>query len=178
MRLLGILAAFSVVMVLGVVALTNTIFRPAPAADRLSGVSVQLAGYWIESLEGGRHRLHLTLRLHGEKAIDQCVGFALDEPFGGRRLAPVASACPKPTAGDQDVALIFDRLTDTDLSFPSHTIVWGVPGGRCGIVMEAFGVCVVEQAGTVPLELPRPSTLPSFGPIGSFFPIFSFGPLP
>lgn len=40
--------------------------------------------------------------------------------------------------------------------------------------MLRLGVCVVEQAGTAALELPRPSALPSFGPIGSFFPLFSF----
>jgi hypothetical protein len=35
--------------------------------------------------------------------------------------------------------------------------------------MEVFGVCVVEQAGTVPLALPDPQVLPSIGPIGSFY---------
>jgi hypothetical protein len=177
MRVLGLLAAFSGVIVLGAVALSNTVFRPAPAATRLAGVSVQWVDFHITDLDAGRHRLDLTVRLHSPWPIDQCVAFALDGPFAGRRLEPASGSCPKPVAGDQDVALTFDRLTDSDVSFPSHTIVWGVPGGRCGIVFELFGVCVVDQAGTVPLELPRPSSLPSFGPIGSFLPIFSFEPI-
>lgn len=179
MRALGLLIAFSGVFLLGVVALTNTVFRPAPAADRLAGVSVQWVDFHIEDLDAGRHRLRLTVRVYSDRVIDECVGFALDQPFAGRRFEPASGSCPKPVAGDEDVELTFDRLTDDDLSFPSHTIVWGVPGGRCGIVMEAFGVCVIEQAGTVPLELPRPSGQPTFPPFGTFpIPIFSFGPLP
>jgi hypothetical protein len=49
-----------------------------------------------------------------------------------------------------------------------------VPGGRCGPILELFGVCVVEQAGTADLELPSRTVLPTFGPIGSFVPFFSF----
>lgn len=70
------------------------------------------------------------------------------------------------------------QLTADDLAFPSHTLVWGIPGGRCGPIFEAFGVCVVEQAGTAKLQLPSRSVLPSIGPLGSFFPLFSFEPLP
>jgi hypothetical protein len=56
------------------------------------------------------------------------------------------------------------------------------PGGRRGPILELFGVCVVEQAGTADFELPRPAGMPSFGPIGSFarfgsfVPLFSFDP--
>jgi hypothetical protein len=77
------------------------------------------------------------------------------------------------------VGLTFEKLTSDDLSFPEHTLVWGVPGGRCGPVLELFGVCVVEQAGTADLKLPSRSPLPTFGPIGSFGPIvplFSLSP--
>jgi hypothetical protein len=66
-----------------------------------------------------------------------------------------------------------------DLMSPSHTLVWGVQGGRCQLLMQAFGLCVVEQAGTVPVELPPPPGLPSFPPLGSlppFFEPFSFEP--
>jgi hypothetical protein len=180
MRVLGLLAAFSGVIVIGIFALSNTIFRPAPAADRLAGVTVHWVSFHIEDLDAGKHRLRLTVRLTSDRAIDQCVGFTLDQPFAGRRLERVAGACPKPAVGDQDIELTFEKLTDADVSFTSHTIVWGVPGGRCGILMEAVGVCVVEQAGTVPLEFPRPSGQPTFPPFGSFIPIpiFSFGPLP
>ena len=57
-----------------------------------------------------------------------------------------------------------------------HTLVWGIPGGRCGLVMEAFGVCVVESAGTVDVELPHTSLMPSIGPIGPLFPFGSPSP--
>ena len=63
-----------------------------------------------------------------------------------------------------------------DLAFPSHTLVWGIPGGRCGPILEVFGVCVVDQAGTADFELPSKNPLPSFAPFGSFVPLFSFGP--
>jgi len=181
MRVLGLLAAFSGVIVIGIFALTNTIFRPPPAADRLAGVTVHWVEFHIEDLdEAGKHRLRLTVRLSSDHAIEACVGFTLDEPFAGRRLEPASGTCPKPVRGDLDVELTTDRLTDDDVNFTSHTIVWGIPGGRCGILMEAFGVCVVEQAGTVPLEFPRPSGQPTFPPFGSFIPIpiFSFEPLP
>jgi hypothetical protein len=184
MRALGVIAAFGGVIVIGLLALTNTVFAPAPAAERLSGVTVQWVDFHIEDLdEDGRHRLRLTVRIHGDRAIDECVGFALDEPFAGRRLEPASGACPRPVAGDQDVELTFDRLTDSDVSFTSHTIVWGIPGGRCGILLEAVGVCVIDQAGTVPLEFPRPPGQPTFPPLGSFplgsfFPFFSFEPIP
>jgi hypothetical protein len=72
--------------------------------------------------------------------------------------------------------LTFDKATDDDLSFPEHTVVWGIPGGRCGPLLELFGVCVVEQAGTADLELPSRNPLPTFGPIRSLFPMFSFDP--
>ena len=180
MRVLGVLAAFSGVIVIGTFALTNTIFRPAPAADRLAGVTVHWVEFHIDDLDAGKHRLNLTVRLTSDRAIDACVGFALDEPFAGRRLEPASGVCPKPVVGDQDIELTTDRLTDDDVTFTSHTIVWGIPGGRCGIVMEAVGVCVVEQAGTVPIEFPRPSGQPTFPSFDSFIPIpiFSFGPLP
>jgi hypothetical protein len=46
-----------------------------------------------------------------------------------------------------------------------------VPGGRCALVFQAVGICVVDVAGTTPLELPQKNPLPTFGPIGSFKPI-------
>jgi hypothetical protein len=81
--------------------------------------------------------------------------------------------CVRPVTGRQLANLVFDRLTDDDLTFQSHTLVWGVPGGRCGPILEAFGVCVVDMAGTADFELPSKTVLPSFG---SFGPLFSFGP--
>jgi hypothetical protein len=53
--------------------------------------------------------------------------------------------------------------------------VWGIPGGRCGPIREAFGVCVVDQAGTADCDLPGQNIFPSFG---SFGPLISFYSLP
>jgi hypothetical protein len=108
--------------------------------------------------------------------VNECVAFTLDQPFAGRRLQPLTADCPRPRAGTSTVSLKFEQLTDDDLQFPSHTLVWGVPGGRCGPILELFGVCVVEQAGTADFDLPSRTVLPTFGPIGSFVPFFSFGP--
>jgi len=78
--------------------------------------------------------------------------------------------------GTTKIGLTFDKLTSDDLAFPEHTVVWGVPGGRCGIVLEAFGVCVVEQAGTADLRLPSRNPLPTIGTFGPIVPLFSFSP--
>jgi hypothetical protein len=162
----------------GAVVLGTNVFRPPPARDRLAGVAVAVAGYTVEDLGGGRHRLHLQVAVTGSRDLDECMAFALDEPFAGRRLDVESGTCVRPRNGIQTVALRFEHLSDDDLAFPSHTLVWGVPGGRCGPILELFGVCVVDQAGTASVELPPHSVLPSFGPIGSFgllgsFPLFS-----
>jgi hypothetical protein len=152
------------------IVLVTNVFHPAPAKDRLAGVTVFVAGYAIDELPGDKHRLRVTVNLNSAADIDECVAFTLDNPFAGRRLRPVSDVCPRPRAGSTSVGLTFEQLTDDDLMFPSHTVVWGVPGGRCGPILELFGVCVVEQAGTADLELPRPAGLPSFGPRGTVVP--------
>jgi hypothetical protein len=158
----------ALIVVLGVaVVLATNVFRPAPAGERLAGVRVQVAGYTLDDLPNDRQRLHLTVTLVSSRTIDECVAFTLDQPFGGRQLKPASGVCPRPRGGATNVALLFD-LTSSDVQFPSHTLVWGVPGGRCGIVLELFGVCVVDQAGTVDFELPSRQILPTFGPLGSF----------
>jgi hypothetical protein len=169
-----LLAALVVGVFIAIVLATN-VFRPAPAADRLAGVSVAVAGYTIEPQPSDRHELHLTVTLTSARDIDECVGFALDLPFAARRMATASGTCARPRAGSSNVELRY-QLTDDDMTFPSHTLVWGIPGGRCGPVLELFGVCVVDQAGTAKLELPSKSVLPSIGPIGSLFPLFSFPP--
>ena len=171
MRLLLALGA----AIVAAVVLANTVFRPAPAADRLAGVSVGVSGYSIQPQPSDRSELRLIVRLTSVKDLDECVGFTLDEPFAGRRLTTATGSCARPRAGTSTVELRF-QLTDDDLAFPSHTLVWGIPGGRCGPILEAFGVCVVEQVGTAKVELPSRSVLPSIGPLGSFFPLFSFPP--
>jgi hypothetical protein len=173
MRLLAALAvAIPVAFVLA-----NTVLRSAPAADRLAGVNVAVAGYTIEPQPSDRHELHLTVRLTSPRDLNECVGFTLDVPFAGRRLTTANGSCARPRAGSSTVELRF-QLTRDDLTFPSHTLVWGIPGGRCGIVFELFGVCMVDQAGTTKLELPGPSPLPTIGPIGTLFPFYSFSPAP
>jgi hypothetical protein len=178
MRLLLLIGGMvlAVALVLG-----SGVLQPAPAAARLAGVNVSVTGYTIQDLGDRRHRLNLQVRIASQQALEACLAFALDEPFAARKLTRAAdsSDCLRPTAGALDVGLAFDRLTDDDLQFPSHTLVWGIDGGRCGPILLAFGVCVVEMAGTAPVELPRRSVLPSFGPIkpiGSLFPLFSFAP--
>jgi hypothetical protein len=178
MRLVYVLCTLPIVAVLAVIVATNAL-APAPAAQRLAGVSVSVIGYAIDELPSDKHRLRLTVNLSSQTDIDQCVDFALDEPFGGRRFEPLDGQCPRPRAGTTKVGLTFEKLTSDDLAFPQHTVVWGVPGGRCGIVLELFGVCVVEQAGTADLRLPTRNVLPTIGPIGSFapmVPLFSFSP--
>jgi hypothetical protein len=169
-----LLVGLALVIVVAVV-LANTVLRPAPGADRLAGVTVDVAGYTIEPQPSDRNELHLTVKATSTKDLDECVGFTLDEPFAGRRLATANGSCPQPRAGSSNVELRI-QLTADDLAFPSHTLVWGIPGGRCGPVFEVFGVCVVEQVGTAKLELPSRSVMPSIGPIGSLFPPFSFPP--
>ena len=175
MRLLAALAILLAIPFVAIVAVTN-IARPAAAADRLLGVGVIVTSQSTEDLGAKLHRLRLTVDVTSATEIEECLGFTLDEPFAGRRLQPEGGGCVKPRLGLETARLVFDRLTDDDLAFPSHTLVWGIPGGRCGPILELFGVCVVDQAGTADFELPSKNPLPSFAPFGSFAPLFSFGP--
>jgi hypothetical protein len=171
MRLLWLLVGLVAGGFVGFVAIQN-VLRPAPAADRLAGVTVALGGYTISDLPESHHRLVLSLDVTSSRDLGDCVGFALDEPFAGRRMTAGTGACLRPHRGTVTVPVTYDGLTDDDLRFPSHTIVWGIPGGRCGLVLEAFGVCVVEQAGTVELELPSHSVVPTFRPFQTFGPLY------
>jgi hypothetical protein len=169
-----LIAAVLAVLAAAILA-SSGVLSPPPASERLDGVSVALAGFQVIDLGEDRHSLRLDLDVRSPRDIDACLGFTLDEPFAGRRLTltdPVAD-CLRPASGTIRASVDFDHLTDTDLQFPSHTLVWGVAGGRCHLLMQAFGFCVVEQAGTVPVELPAPPGLPSFPPFGSFPPLFS-----
>ena len=176
MRPLMVLVGSATAVLIVAFLLSATVFQPPAAADRLAGVTATLGSYSIDDLADGRNRLDLTIILTSPRDIDECIAFALDEPFSGRRIDPVGETCPKAVEGTTNIDLVFERLTDSDLTLPSHASVWGIPGGRCGLLMEAFGVCVVEQAGTVPLELPDQHVLPSIGPLGSFFLVPSYEP--
>lgn len=175
MRLISLGAGVLVGLLAAVVVATN-VFRPPAAATRLAGVSVAVIGYTVNDLDDRRHRLNLTVTINSIRDLDECLGFALDAPFAGRRLDSLSGRCVRPVAGRQTAQLMFDGLTEDDLTFPSHTVVWGIPGGRCGPILGLFGVCVVDQAGTADLKLPSRSILPTFGPLGSFLPLFSFPP--
>jgi hypothetical protein len=170
MRALVLVTALVLGGALGYLITTNTIFRPPPAGDRLAGVHVRVASYTIDALPNAGHRLHLQVVVTSLRNLDDCLGFTLDEPFAGRRVDTLGGICVKPGVRPQQVPLVYDHLTSDDLAFPSHTLVWGIPGGRCGLVLELFGVCVVEQAGTAGFELPDSG--PSFPPFGSFGPLF------
>ena len=145
------LLAGLVIVVFVAFVLAQTVFRPAPAADRLAGVSVAVAGYKIVPQPSDRNELLLTVKLTSARDLDECLGFTLDLPFAHRRLTTTSGSCARPQAGSSTVNLRY-RLSDDDLAFPSHTLVWGIPGGRCGLILELFGVCVVDQAGTADLR--------------------------
>jgi hypothetical protein len=176
---LAVLASVVVLGLIAVVILRTNVLAPPPADERLAGVDVAVAGYSIDDLPEDRHRLTVTLAVTSEFDLDECMAFALDQAFAHRRMATAEGECVRPAIGQRNATLTFDGLTEDDLMFPDHSIVWGVPGGRCGIVLELVGVCVVDFAGTADLKLPSRSVLPSLGPFGSFgplIPLFSFDP--
>jgi hypothetical protein len=176
---LAVLATVVVLGLIAVVILRTNVLAPPPAGERLAGVNVAVAGYTIDDLPEGQNRLSLTVAVTSERDLDECMAFALDQAFAHRRMATAEGECVRPVAGERNATLTYDGLTDDDLLFPAHSVVWGVPGGRCGIVLELMGVCVVDFAGTADFELPSRSVLPSLGPFGSFgplIPLFSFDP--
>jgi hypothetical protein len=180
MRLVTLLFVV-IALVFGGIVVSSNVLRPDPAANRLAGVTVNVKGYRIE--DGGEygHKLRLFVNVNSLRDLDDCLAFALDEPFASRRVRPGSGTCIRPTTGRQETQLVFDRLTDDDIQFPEHTLVWGIDGGRCGIILTVFGVCVVDQAGTAAVKLPSKNPLPSFGPLfgGSFkplFPLYTFSP--
>ena len=75
------LLAGLVLLVFVTIVLATNVFRPAPAADRLAGVSVAVAGYTIKPEASDRHELHLTVKVTSAKDIDECVGFTLPGEF-------------------------------------------------------------------------------------------------
>lgn len=161
-------------VILGAVLIVPRLFQPAPAAERLAGVTVAIVRFAVTEPVADEHGLEVDVEITSPSDLDVCMGFALDQAFANRRLEAPGAACVRPRAGSQVVSLTLDPLTDADISFPSHSLVWGVAGGRCGPIFELAGVCVVEFVETIALELPRDPALPTFGPIGSIFPIFSF----
>ena len=176
---LAVLATVVVLGLIAVVILRTNVLAPPPADERLAGVDVAVTGYTIDDLPEDRRRLTVTLAVTSDHDLDECMAFALDQVFAHRRMTAADGECVRPVAGQRNATLTYDGLSEDDLMFPEHSIVWGVPGGRCGIVLELVGVCVVDFAGTADFELPSRSVLPSLGPFGSFgplVPLFSFDP--
>ncbi len=173
---LALVAAAALLLVVAVAFLAT---RPGPAAStELAGVSVSLAGQSVVDLPAGTHRLELVVVVSSGTPKDACLAFALDEPIKGRTVAVAGAGdgCYRPAAGSSRVALSFDALTDDDVLFGSHSLLWGLRGGRCGPILGLLGLCALDVAGTVPLSLPSRAALPSFRPIGSLFPLSSFAP--
>jgi hypothetical protein len=152
MRLLGLVVAVPVALIV-MIMLGNGPFQPAPASTRLAGVSVAVIGFTVTDLGNSHLRLTLGIRVTSIRDLDACLGFALDEPFGNRKISDPPTGCIKPLAAPATAQLTFDGLTDDDLTFPYHTLVWGIPGGRCGLIMTVMRMCVIEQAGTVPVAV-------------------------
>jgi hypothetical protein len=176
---LAVLATVVMLVLIAVVILRTNVLAPPPADERLAGVDVTVAGYAIDDLPDERQRLTVTLAVTSERDLDECMAFALDQAFAHRRMATAEGECVRPVARQRNATLTYDGLTEDDLMFPDHSIVWGVPGGRCGLVLELVGVCVVDFAGTADIELPSRTVLPSRAPFGSFgplIPLFSFDP--
>lgn len=159
-------------VILAAVLIVPRLFQPAPAAERLAGVTVSIVRFEVIE-EFDASLLVVDVEITSPTDIDVCMGFALDQAFANRRLKEKDDKCVAPRAGSHAFTLL-GGLTDSDISFPSHSLVWGVAGGRCGPLFELIGACVVEFVDTIDLELPHDPVLPTFGPIGSFFPIFSF----
>jgi hypothetical protein len=157
----------------GVVVLVGGALTPPPVATRLAGVTVAVGRPVVTDLDGTRHRLALDVTVSSTRDVSDCLAFALDNPFRDRVMPTADGTCLRPHAGTAYATLTFDRLSDDDTTFAAHTLLWGVSGGRCGPLFELLGVCVVDRAGTIRLELPTRSPLPSFGPIGSLVPVFS-----
>jgi hypothetical protein len=166
---LALLVAAPVLLIITVILGAQALAGP-PAGERLAGVTVSITGYSLPDGADGEPDLQVQITVASLRSAQDCLAFALDQAFANRamRVIDPHDGCIRPTPGRTNATLLFDRLTDDDRQFPSHTIVWGVKGGKCGVVLPLFGVCVVDFAGTVDFELPRPSNLPSFPPLGSF----------
>lgn len=166
-------------LILGIVTLVPLLQPGPPAATRFAGVTVSATDTALAELPDGRHRLTVSVIVASDRAIGDCMAFALDNPFAGRLLnvEGVPDGCLRPSAGVAQVVLSSDRLTNDDVQLAAHALVWGGRGGRCGPILGGlFGLCAMDGVSSVPLELPVRNALPSFGPIGSLFPIFSFAP--
>jgi len=65
-----LLAGLVIAIFVAIVLVTN-VFRPAPAAERLAGVSVGVAGYTIVPLPSDRNELHLTVNVTSARDVNE-----------------------------------------------------------------------------------------------------------
>lgn len=167
----AVVVAAPVLILAGLILGNRALAGPA-AAERLAGATVSILEHeLVPGSDGPDDRdLRIVVTVQGLRDVDDCLVFALDQPFGNRvlRVSEPIDGCVRARAARTRATLLFDRLTDDDRSFPRHTLVWGIRGGKCGAILPLFGVCAVDFAGTLDLELPRPSNQPSFPPLGSF----------
>lgn len=173
MRILTAIAAISVIVILALLLVGRA---GTPAAQRLSGVHVQVTSVQEVPGTAKMKRLVLGVEVSSDRDIDECLTFALDEPFAQRLFTVPATTtgCLRPRAASLDATITFDRLDDIDAMVPAHKLVWGVTGGKCGLILPLFGVCSVDTAGTVDLNLPVTPQFPTVGPIGTFAPFPTF----
>ena len=177
MRVLIAVALLAAVAAVAVGAFVMLSSKGEPASTRLLGVSVAGNGLTVRDLPGNGHELRLGIVVTSVRDIDACLAFALDEPFAGRTLhaVGVTGSCVRPRRGNFASTLVMS-VTDDDTVFTSHTLLWGLSGGQCGL-MTIFGVCAIDTAGQFPVNLPSKTRLPTFAPFKTFGPLFSFAPL-
>jgi hypothetical protein len=164
------------ILVLALIVVGTRVIAGPPASERLAGVTVLVVSHSLGPRADAKQDLRIQIVVTSARSIDDCLAFTLDEPFATRRLRvtdPV-DGCLRPRVGTIKATVLFDRLADDDLLSADHTLVWGVTGGKCGVILPLFGICAVDQAGTADLKLPVkwPVPFPSFGTFVPF-PTFS-----
>jgi hypothetical protein len=147
----------------------------APAKDRLSGVTVTLASSKVATATDGRKQLWADVVVQSIRPVNECLRFALDEPFQNRALdAPLAvDDCVKPDPMAVRVTLRMPSLDEMDTYIPDHEILWGGAGG-CGWMMGIMGMCSVDVVGYVPVKFPVKSLVPTLRPGQTFGPLMPF----
>jgi hypothetical protein len=171
---LAFIVALPVLLIAGFILGARLLAGP-PASERLAGVSLLIVKHYLVPGTAGKQDLQVQVVVTSSRDVDDCLAFTLDQPFGNRRMRVIdpVSGCVRPKAGTTRATVLFDRLSDDDLRYADHTLVWGVSGGKCGVILPLFGICAVDQAGTADLQLSVKSPLP-FPSLGSFVPFPTF----
>lgn len=145
-----------------------------PAKERLAAVTVQLVSSRVTASTGGRKQLVATVYIQSPRTMDECLHFALDEPFAQQTLKVIdhPGGCVRPTAFADRATLVLDPLDDIDTFIPNHAILWGA-GGDCGW-MGFLGLCSVDVVGQVRVRFPVRSVVPTLRPGYTFGPLVPF----